>query len=255
MLLIKALALCPPHGNLHEIHRSAQPLAGPGVPVQVHALPVVRHAQHLPVPQRPEVPSHLPPAVPVVDADVADTPLVLKIAVIDHKGDADAVPQALILVGAEAEQDHAVHVPHGGEFRRLHDIRRLFHHHEPAVPLDLVRQIVEGGGDKRVRKQTALILLVVFDDHADDTGIILGQQGSGHVGDIPPLLQLFLHPLHRLAGDLPGLPVDHVGHGGRAHPQLIGDVDDPHLVLRPHSRASVFTERPAPPAACRWRPA
>ena len=52
--------------------------------------------------QLPQVLPHLPPAVPVVNLEVADLARVFKIAVVDHKGDVDSVAQLLVLIGAEA---------------------------------------------------------------------------------------------------------------------------------------------------------
>ena len=234
MLLIIAVPLPLLHGNHHKIRLKAQPAAQPLVPLPVHTLPIVRDAQNLPMAQVPQIFPHLTPSVPVVQLEVAYPPPVLEIAVVNDKRDMNPAAQLLVLMVAEAQDHHTHHVPHGGELDRRHQIGGLFNHHKIIVPLNLIRQIVDGQRDKWVCQYPPFVFFMVVNHNTNNTGTVLRQERRGHIGDIAPFLQLLLHPPDRPVGYLFRFSVDHIGNRGSADPQLIGDVYDPHLVLCPH---------------------
>ena len=86
--------------------------------------------------------------------------------------------------------------------------------------------MVEGGGDEKVIQGVPFVFLVVVHKHADDFGIVPGQQDPGNVGDVLTLFQQRHHTLYGLVGYFLRLSVDDVGNRGGAQPQFLGDIPD-----------------------------
>ena len=202
----------------------------------VHTFAVVGDAQGPPVAQTLKTGPHLKTTAVVINADIADAFCVLTVAVVHHKGDPHPVSQGGIVLLAKAHDDQPVHVPHGGELDDLFHVPRLFDHHKLPALFDLGGEVVEGGGDIAVFQGAAFVFLVVVDHDADNAGAVLGQEDSGHTGDVLTLLQQGLHSFHGLVGDLFGLSVQHIGNRGRAQAQLPGNIrySYPFVIQRHH---------------------
>ena len=149
------------------------------------------------------------------------------------------VSQVHVVLLAEADHHQTIHIPHGGKLQNLLGIPGLLHHHKLPARFDLIRQGVEGCGQESILQGVPLILFVVVDEHADDLRGVLRQKNSRHTGNILPLLQRELHPLHRFIRNFPGFPMDYIGHSSGTQPQFLRDVADSHTLL--HNRAPVHS--------------
>lgn len=141
------------------------------------------------------------------------------------------ISQIHVVLVAETDHDQAVHIPHGGKLKDFIRIFRLFDHHKLPVGFDFRGQIIQGGSDKRIFQRMALIFFMVVDKYSDDSGRVLRQKNSCQTGDILALFQQCLYTFYRFIRYFSGFPVDHIGDGGRAEPQLLCNVPYSYALL------------------------
>ena len=116
----------------------------------------------------PEQHPHLKATAVIVHRNVAKALGTAAISIVHHERNAHMGAQIGVIFIAETHQHQPLQVPHGSKADDFPGNRGLFHHHEQAAFLNLLRQAVQAGGNIAVLQRVAFILLVVINHHPDD---------------------------------------------------------------------------------------
>ena len=168
---------------------------------------------------------HEPAARLILQANVGiwDTHIP-KVAIHKHHGLLALAADLPVILGMEPGKHQAIHVPGLHQVNNLlHRGGHMEHHIIPRLP-DAGLQGSHQLASKGVLEGIELLLGNELQYDANDMGAVLGQGPCAHIWDVVIFPHRLLHQLDGRLGYLPGLAVDHVGNGGGAYIQLLGQL-------------------------------
>ena len=146
----------------------------------------------------------------VVYGEITDFFRLLKITVINHKGNMHIFPELFAVLLAISHKNQPLHVPHRCKADNILPLGGDFYHHKIPRPVNFPGQGIYGGRDKTILQNVSLVFFVVIHYDSNNFRIVLRQQNSRHTWDIRPFFQKLLHTLYRFIGNLLCLSMYHI---------------------------------------------